>query len=59
MDYVRSAVFPVAKVIVYSYRTASSEIIGSVVLYICSSIASAGGVGKIIVSEGFIIIIRD
>jgi hypothetical protein len=59
MDYLRGAVFPVAKVLVDSYRTTSSEIIGSVVLYLCSTIASAGGVGKILVHVRFDIMIRD
>ena len=31
---------------VVSYGTSSSEIIGSVLLYLCSTLSAAGGVGK-------------
>lgn len=59
MDYLRGAAFPVARVVVDSYRTASSEIIGSIVLYLCSAIASAGGVGKMMDNTRFITLFRD
>jgi hypothetical protein len=58
MDYFRGSVFPVAKVLVDSYRTTSSEIIGSVVLYLCSTIASAGGVGKIWLTQDLLLLLE-